>query len=204
MTRGTRYVFYTGQKFGRLTVLEDKLNGFAHCVCECGEDRDFRKIDLRKGVSRSCGCWSADRSRKHGMDGTPTYNCWVHMLDRCRNPNNRMFPHYGARGISVCDRWHDFRNFLADMGEKPEGLSLDRIDNDGNYEPSNCRWASFKQQLRNRRVTVKATYQGKLMAISEIAEITGIDRKLLAARIKRGIPVEVALQTKKFSRWDKS
>jgi hypothetical protein len=91
------------------------------------------------------------RKRGEGRQGTSTYYIWGAMIQRCTNPRNRDYPSYGARGITVCDRWHKFENFLADMGERPDGLSLDRIDNDGNYEPGNCHWATPVQQANNRR-----------------------------------------------------
>lgn len=201
MSRGPRYVFEVGQKFDRLIVLKDKLNGVAHCKCECGKKRDFRKIDLLRGATRSCGCWSVDRSWKHGLDGTPTHFCWAGMLSRCRNEKNHAFKHYGGRGILVCDRWHDFRNFLADMGEKPDGMSIDRINNNGNYEPSNCRWATSSQQNRNKRASIKIMYGGVMTSVRDIAQEHGVPPKRLVARILRGIPLKDAVRKGKFSRW---
>ena len=92
-----------------------------------------------------------DVDSSHGMSGTPTYRSWTHMRDRCRNPSNDSWDYYGGRGITICDEWHSFEQFLADMGERPEGTSIDRIDVNGNYEPSNCRWADAKTQVENRR-----------------------------------------------------
>ena len=93
----------------------------------------------------------------HGMSNTPTYRSWAHMLDRCRNPKNDSWDYYGGRGITVCEEWTDFAQFLADMGERPEGTSIDRIDVDGNYEPGNCRWADHTTQINNRREREKQT-----------------------------------------------
>ena len=123
-------------------------------------------IVLRDRRSRSCGCLHREtciaRSTKHGhaTNGiSPTYHTWASMLARCDNPKNSRQPDWGGRGITVCDRWRNFRNFLADMGKEPLRRSIDRIDNDGNYEPGNCRWATTKQQRQNRRVATQASEQ---------------------------------------------
>lgn len=127
------------------------------------------------------------RETKHGHNTragqSPTYVTWNKMRGRCCNPNNDNFHNYGGRGIAVCERWSKFEDFLADMGERPEGTELDRIDNDGPYSPENCRWATRSRQMRNTRVTFRAEYQGCDMALSDIAELLGVKLPTLRQRI---------------------
>lgn len=155
----------TESRFGRLTVLRQS-GRFSRaiiweCRCDCGQIRWFSTADLRrtKNPRRSCGCLKDDVARSqivqisttHGRSGTSEYNTWCTMIQRCTNPANRQYKDYGGRGITICERWMKFENFLADMGLRPVGLSLDRINNDGNYGPGNCRWTTRLQQSRNRR-----------------------------------------------------
>lgn len=158
----------TGKQFTRLTALrrtDEKAGGkyLWICLCQCGREVLVASSSLLIGNTRSCGCLKLEMARKRGraskthghtINGTATteWRLWHAMRNRCQNPSNKDFKYWGARGIKVCDRWQTFENFLADVGLKPHpSLSLDRIDNDGNYEPGNVRWATAKQQVANRR-----------------------------------------------------
>jgi len=151
-----------GRVFGRLTAVQrshrdSAKRWFWKCVCTCDNFVVIRSDNLTGGNSRSCGCFNSDevmaRSTTHGQSRTVTYYTWRDMKTRCHNKNSAAYPDYGGRGITICDRWASFENFLSDMGERPVGLSLDRKDVNGNYEPSNCRWATRTEQNNNTRRT---------------------------------------------------
>lgn len=147
-----------GQRFGRLTVLsreQRNLRGRLQwvCICDCGRKVVILEYNLRDGNSKSCGCGREVSHRKHGLRKAPEYRLWQNMVQRCGNPNNPRYDDYGGRGIRVCARWRkSFAAFYADVGPRPSAKhSIDRIDNDGNYEPGNVRWATAYQQVHNRR-----------------------------------------------------
>lgn len=197
----------TGEKFGRWTVLKfvTKKAGYQEfvwrCRCECGAVANVNGSTLKGGRSKSCGCYSVDRVRTHGMEGTPTYNVWGHMLSRCRNERHKQYDRYGGRGIKVCKRWHKFENFFADMGEKPPGLSLDRVDNDGDYKKSNCRWATPRQQLGNQERSLRFEWNGKMQTLSDLAREHGISRRKVYQRILKGWTLKDALTIKRANAW---
>jgi len=162
MAKPTVSPLHVGDRFGRLVVerlnhVDTRFNRFWVCACDCGKSAVVYQGNLRNGHTRSCGCLQQDIMRAmqtiHGGRQTPEYRTWRHMAQRCENPNTRGFKNYGGRGITVCVRWRrSFANFLADMGPRPSPFhSIDRINNDGNYTPKNCRWATKSQQRRNQR-----------------------------------------------------
>ena len=162
------------------------------CRCVCGEERQVLGTGLRRGSSKSCGSCLSQELRAarraamltHGMSKTSTYRTWHTMRRRCRDKKFRDFPYYGGRGIKVCERWNSFEKFLEDMGERPPGMTLDRKDNNGNYEPGNCRWSTALVQMNNTRGNKYLTYDGKTMSLSDWARHVGIPPPRLSARLR--------------------
>lgn len=197
-TKNKRPTIQPGERFGDWTVLGRK-DGKLEVRCVCGATRWMKPSNLCSGKSRSCGCRLLVNLEKHRIASGKTahkqlmlahpaeYSTWGAMRSRCRNHRSKTFAKYGGRGIQVCERWDTFENFLADMGPKPSrSHSIDRIDNNGNYEPMNCRWATMKQQVRNRRVTVTIEMEGRKVAIAEAAERAGLNKQTVYSRIHRG------------------
>lgn len=221
MTKGRamgKQMDLAGQRFGKWTVLEKAVSppgkehqSFWLCQCECGAESVRRGAQLRyaekRGVVQSCQrCGAIAGNTTHGLSKIAEYKVWHAMLDRCQNPEHEAFPHYGARGITVCERWRTFENFLSDMGRRPSARhSLDRVDNDKGYSPENCRWTTAKTQNRNHRGNVMLTYDGRTQCIAAWAEETGIGFNTIRLRIKNhGWSVERALTTPPTSPADRA
>lgn len=199
----------TGQKFGRLTVIaraQSNKDGQPRwmCQCDCGNTTISYGMHLKSGASKSCGCLTAEKSReratKHGLSTTKLYPIWKGIKHRCYNPNNKRFMHYGAKGIRICTEWQGnfkvFYDWAMANGYK-DGLTIERIDINGNYEPSNCRWATTKEQANNKSQNHFLTYNGKTQTMAQWAEETGIKYTTLRARINDyHWSVERALTTK--------
>ena len=193
----------TGQRFGRLLVTARAASRHGarfHCICDCGSQVVARASNLRGGYTRSCGCLkyeeTSKRRRKHGhsVPETSEYRTWKSLKGRCNNPNDKAFHNYGDRGITICDRWRNsFENFFADMGPRPPNLSLERIDNDGNYEPGNCVWDTRRKQNRNQRRTKLTEHKAALirerflagLSSREIASEFGVTKSTVR-KINRG------------------
>lgn len=193
-----------GRKFGRLTVvgfshINKQKNTVWNCVCECGNTTKVVGVELTCGHTRSCACLSMDRllerSTKHGLADTPIYKIWQGIKDRCTNPNNPKYKNYGGRGIKVCDKWlESFENFYTDMKDRPSPRhTVDRIDVNGNYEPSNCRWATPKEQANNSRRNHTVTYKGASHTLAEWENIVNIKQSTIKQRLRRGWSVDKAL-----------
>jgi len=181
-----------GQRFGMLIALcrtEKRSNNnevYWLFKCDCGVKKEMRGTSVKTGRVYNCGCLTGAHLKTHGKSKTRTYNAWACMRSRTTNPKVEQFHNYGGRGIKVCERWDNFSNFLKDMGECPPRLSLDRIDVNGNYEPSNCRWATSKQQGQNTRKTIRIEIEGKLMTINELSTRTGFTELCIYKRYLRG------------------
>ena len=195
----------TGQVFGRLTVLHrsgsfpDKQAGWT-CSCECGNTTRVRGNSLRVGATKSCGCFQdgyfGEACIKHRLSKHSNYNTWYLMLDRCLNPKSTAYRYYGGRGIAVCNRWLDVENFIADMGERPAGFSLERKDVNKGYCKENCIWADAKTQARNRRSSRVETFNGKVATLIEHCEDVGLNYSTVNYRLNRlGWSLEKALTT---------
>ena len=199
---------YIGKRFGYWLIKEHKgLDKHGHhiylCHCDCGNEKIVVLGNLKTGKSTNCGCEKLKKqmgntwSKKHGMSFSREYRSWESMLNRCEKTNDREYPMWGGRGIKVCERWHDFNNFYADMGERPKGTTLDRIDNNGDYEPSNCRWATAKTQSNNRRNNTLITYNGRTQTLQQWADEVGIGATTIHNRISNlGWSIEEAMARK--------
>jgi len=188
----------TGRRFGRLVVLyecDERKNGKVvwHCRCDCENEVNVRSGDLTSGHTTSCGCYNRERvveaNTTHGMSRQektyPVYVAWKSMFWRCENPNNKWYKDYGGRGITVCDEWRNpvvFIDWALANGWR-KGLSIDRIDNNGNYKPDNCHWVTRKENNRNKRNNHLITFNGKTQPMSQWAEETGINYSVLRDRI---------------------
>lgn len=201
----------TGQKFGRLTVLgrtDDYVSPKGDrtiqwlCLCECGNERKVQSSHLKDGHTKSCGCLNKDILSKtastHGDSETLLYKVYQNMKQRCVNPNNKRYEFYGGKGISVCKEWNDdylkFKEWALENGYR-QGLSIDRIDVDKDYEPSNCRWAGHKVQNNNRSINHYVTHNNVTKTLSEWADEYNIDYNVFSWRIRKGWDVERALTT---------
>ncbi len=182
-------------KFGKWTVIGDFKNRHVLCECDCGTKRYVLKTDLTRSNpkmrSTSCGCARVERfakiTRKHGYaNKCPEYRIWKHIRARCNNPNNAAYKWYGAKGIVVCEEWDDFGKFYEDMGPRPKGLTIERIDNNGPYAPWNCEWATMKKNVRNRSITVMIIYKGQKISLGEACELSGISYDLAHDRLSKG------------------
>jgi hypothetical protein len=176
----------TGERFGMLVAVKLVRVGLERrwkCVCDCGGGTIATVGNLRSGNSKSCGCRKravlGESTVTHGRHGTRAYSSWQAMRTRCNNSNFHAYPRYGGRGITICARWNSFENFFADMGERPKGMSLERVDNSGNYEPNNCVWATPYTQAHNMRVNHWITYKGETMILQDWARRFGVDASTL-------------------------
>jgi len=206
-----RLVDLTGMTFGKLTVIERAPNRgrtvMWRCSCSCGKETITTAEGLKGGTVKSCGCLRAEANRRrtrHGMSKSKLWDVWESMKSRCYNPNSTSYYNYGGRGISICSEWlnsfESFYSWAIDSGYH-EGLSIDRIDVNGNYEPANCRWATDKEQGNNKRNSVWITHNGETHTISEWGDILGISVHTLYSRIfQHGWPEEKALTTPVRSR----
>lgn len=212
---------FIGKKYGRLKINSlDKVEKqkykskgttkyrnkfFISCACDCGKNTVKSLDSIRQGNTRSCGCLSTENKTSHGMNNTKLNSVWRDMRYRCNNSNSDFYENYGGKGVKVCEEWGDFVVFYkwATTNGYAEGLSIDRIDVDGDYEPSNCRWVDMKTQQRNKGNNRKVEYKGKVLCLTEWSEVTGLHPKTIAYRLNSGWSIEEAL-TKPKGKYNKN
>lgn len=196
-----------GRRFGRLVALSlHHVRGnqrYIECRCDCGNLSIVCSANLSSGATQSCGCLMTEArlrqthngiAKKHGLAGTPIYNTWHSMVERCTDPLCAAWRYYGGRGIEVCERWLQFEQFYKDMGERPDGTTLERINVNGNYEPGNCTWATWTEQARNRTNNLWLTFDGREQLLIEWAEELDLPYRVIYKRIyERGWSVDDAL-----------
>ncbi|MCK5612299.1 hypothetical protein KAR91_61070 [Candidatus Pacearchaeota archaeon] len=188
----------SGQRFGKLVAvslshMDNQGRAVWNAICDCGKEVQKKSWALVSGNTRSCGCLIRKGPITHGKSHSKAYRSWNTMRQRCSNKNNHKYGSYGGRGITVCERWSKFENFLEDMGEKPDGMSIDRRNNDGDYAPENCRWATPIEQARNKRNNRLITYNGITKSIAEWSEDLQINYGTLVNRVSKGWTDERAL-----------
>lgn len=198
-----------GMVFDRLTVISFAGNNNRGrtqwlCLCSCGKEKIVRSISLKNGDTKSCGCLNDEKRRsrniannngkKHGMHLSKTYSSWKAMKARCTNKNHSSYCHYGDRGIGICDRWAEsFENFYKDMGDRPEGKSLERVDNAIGYSKENCMWATPVEQMNNTRRNIRVIFNGIEKTLTQAAREFGLNPATVFQRVRSGVPIEDAL-----------
>lgn len=194
--------FMSATRFGRLEIIAqaERRNGqrYVLCRCDCGTEKEIAFFSLKRGLTQSCGCYRKEKgpgNKRHGLHASRTYKTWLSMRQRCLNPNNPAYKNYGGRGITIDPSWDVFEQFLADMGEVPDGMTIERKDNDKGYGPDNCVWADRKTQSRNTRKCRQITYNNETKTLGEWADQYGINRQTLGKRLDTGWSMERALTT---------
>lgn len=200
----------SGRRYGKLLVIgwdNDRGKSRWICRCDCGNVSSVFGCNLNKGTSLSCGCTHraqlAERNKKsakHNQDNPKMLCLWKGMMARCENKNHTAYHRYGGRGITVCERWRVFANFIDDMGVRPKNTTLDRIDNSKGYSPENCRWATVSEQQRNKRSNNIVEFNGERKCLAEWSENLGIPLSRLSARLRRGWPIESALTAHRYKK----
>lgn len=192
---GYRSEEHEGKKFGRLTAIRKGAPHKWFFLCECGNEKEIVYEDVKQGKTTSCGCFrseaTSERLSSHGHANrgaqTRAYRIWCAAKTRCTNPNTPGWDRYGGRGITMCDRWiNSFEAFLDDMGEPPEGMIIDRIDNNGNYEPGNCRWATIEEQSINKEKVTKVEWEGKTYTLKSYSKLRGVGYTSMWKFMKKG------------------